>query len=60
MRLVEATGLEIGGLVQHEQRIPGLRRDAVDDLLDDGGAGSVEAEDGGGHGRHETFCDLAP
>ena len=50
VRAVEAPRLEVGRLVEREERIPRLRRDAMDDLLDDGGAGGVEAEDGGGHG----------
>ena len=45
MRGVQAPRLEVGRLVQDDERISRLRRDAMNDVLDDRGAGSVEAED---------------
>ena len=49
VRAMEASRLHVRRLVQHEQRIPGLRGDAMHDVLDDRGTRCVEAEDGGGH-----------
>ena len=46
-RVLKALRLEIGGLVQGEEWIARLRRDAVHDLFDDARTRGVEAENGG-------------